>query len=318
MEEIRVKIAETGGYAPPPGLLEDLTGVRGVHVREDGENASDLAATAARTALDEAGLTIDDVDLLLFAATAQDLFEPATSHLVAAKLGASCPVFDVKNACSSVLNAMEVASSFIAVGRYRTILITCGEAGSMLARWHTPGRKDLLRALPGYTVSDAGAAMVLTAGPAGEDDSGILTMRFISKSTLWETCTVSAGGTMHGRSIHDDHATLRLNGSLRQRELDTFPEILNAVEDELHTVRASAFIALHQVSVPHYHETLGAFSFSQDRCMPAVAEYGNCAAASLPLQLVKAREVGRIERGDNVAMLSFASGFSFGLALVRW
>ncbi|TWF98583.1 3-oxoacyl-ACP synthase III family protein [Kitasatospora viridis] len=318
MDEIRVKIAETGGYAPPPGLLEDLTGVRGVHVREDGENASDLAVTAARKALDEAGLKIDDVELLLFAATAQDLIEPATSHLVAAKLGASCPVFDVKNACNSVLNAMEVAESFIAAGRYRTILIACGEVGSLATRWHAPDRQALLRAMPGYTVSDAGAAMVLTAGPAGEKDPGVLAVRFAANSAVWDACTVASGGTMHPRSTHDDHSTLRLNGDLRQGVLDVLPRIVASAGSELRAARAGAFIAFHQIAMPQYHETLDRFSLPENRCMPAVAEHGNCAAASLPLQLVKAREADRIEPGDTVAMLGLASGFSFGLALIRW
>lgn len=318
MDEIRVKITETGGYAPPPGLLEDLTGVRGVHVRADGENASDLAVAAARKALDEAGLKIDDVDLLLFAATAHDLIEPATAHLVAAKLGALCPVFDVKNACNSVLNAMEVAAAFIAAGRYRTILIACGEVGSLVTRWHAPDRQALLRAMPGYTASDAGAAMVLTAGPAGEDDPGVLALRFIANSAAWQACTVAGGGTMHARSVDDDHTTLRLNGDLRQGVLDVLPQILTASESEIQAVRTGAFIAFHQIAMPQFHETLDLFSLPEDRCMPTVAEHGNCAAASLPLQLVKAREADRIEPGDTVAMLGLASGFSFGLALVRW
>jgi 3-oxoacyl-[acyl-carrier-protein] synthase-3 len=295
LDETRVKITETGGYAPPPGLLEDLTGVRGVHVHEDGENASDLAVAAARSALDEAGLKTGDVDLLLFASTSQDLIEPATAHLVATKLGASCPVFDVKNACNSFLNGMEVAASFIETGRYGTVLIACGEPSTLATRWHLPHREDLLRALPGYTASDAGAAMVLTAGPAGDGDPGIL-------------------------SVHDDHTTLRLNGDLRQSALDVLPRIMDTAGDELRAAQSGAFsfIAFHQIAMPQYREVIDTFSLPEDRCMPAVAEHGNCAAASLPLQLAKAREADRIESGDLVAMIGLASGFSFGLALVRW
>ncbi|MGI5337577.1 3-oxoacyl-ACP synthase III family protein [Streptomyces sp. CA-181903] len=319
MEETREKIAETGGYTPPPGLLERLTGVRGVHVREDGENASDLAVAAARTALGQAGLKIGDIDLLLFAATSQDLIEPATAHLVAAKMGASCPVFDVKNACNSVLNAMEVASSLISAGRYRTILIACGESGTLVTRWHAPDCGDLLRAMPGYTASDAGAAMVLAAAaPVNEDGAEILALRFVSNSAAWEACTVAAGGTLHGRSMHDDHATLRLNGDLRRIALETLPKALPEVEDELRAARESDFIAFHQISMVHFHKTLDTLALPEARCMPAVAEHGNCGAASLPLQLVKARESGRLTRGDAVAMLGMASGFSFGVALARW
>ncbi|MEU4485734.1 3-oxoacyl-[acyl-carrier-protein] synthase III C-terminal domain-containing protein [Streptomyces purpurascens] len=320
MEEIRARIAAAGSpYVPPPGLLEDITGVRGVHACDEGVCASDLAAAAARKALADAGVTIGEVDLLLFAATSQDMLEPSTSHLVAAKLGAICPVFDVTNACNSVLNAMEVAGAFIATRRYRTVLIACGEVGSMVTRWHVPDHEALLRAMPGYTVSDAGAAMLLTAGPAGDNDPGVLTLRFAADSTAWNACTVLGGGSMHPRAFDDEHLTIRLNGDLlRTTAVEGLQFLQQAAERELDAVRSSAFIAFHQIGVPQYQEMVDKLSLPADRCMPAVAEHGNCAAASLPLQLVKAREADRVEPGDTVAMLGLASGMSFGLALVRW
>lgn len=320
LEEIRAGIAAAGSpYVPPPGLLEDITGVRGVHACEQGVCASDLAVSAARKALAEAGTTIGQVDLLLFAATCHDMLEPSTCHLVAAKLGATCPVFDVKNACNSVLNAMEVATAFIATRRYRTVLIACGEVGSMVTRWHVPDHEALLRAMPGYTVSDAGAALLLTAGPAGDGDPGVLTLRFSADSTAWNACTVSGGGSMHPRAFDDEHLTIRLNGDLlRTTAVEGLTFLRQAAERELEAVRSSAFIAFHQIGMPQYQEMVDKLPLPADRCMPAVAEHGNCAAASLPLQLVKARETDRIEPGDTVAMLGLASGMSFGLALVRW
>ncbi|MDB1090269.1 3-oxoacyl-[acyl-carrier-protein] synthase III C-terminal domain-containing protein [Streptomyces sp. ACA25] len=320
MSDIRDRIVSSGGaYAPPPGLLEDLTGVRGVHVREEGTCASDLAVAASRKALDRAGIGIDDVDLLLFAATTQDMLEPSTSHIVAAKIGADCPAFDVKNACNSVLNALEVACSFIATRRYRTVLIACGEVGSLVTRWRVPDQEALMRAMPGYTVSDAGAAMVLTTGPAGDSDPGVLTLRFAADSTSWDACTVAGGGAMNPHSLDDELCTLRLNGDLlRTTAVDSLPFILKAAGGELERVRTSAFIAFHQIAMPQYHEMLDKLMLPADRCMPAVAEHGNCAAASLPLQLVKAQAADRIEPGDTVAMLGVASGMSFGLALIRW
>ncbi|MFI7406009.1 3-oxoacyl-ACP synthase III family protein [Streptomyces sp. NPDC049541] len=319
MEEIRAGIAAAGSpYVPPPSLLEDITGVRGVHTCEPGVCASDLAAAAARKALEDAGMTIDAVDLLLFAATSQDMIEPSTSHMVAAKLGATCPVFDVTNACVSVLNAMEVATAFIATRRYRTVLIACGEVGSMVTRWHVPDHEALLRAMPGYTVSDAGAAMLLTAGPAGDNAPGVLTLRFTAESTAWNACTVSGGGSVHPRSLDDEHVTIRLNGDLlRTAAVEGLTFLHQSAEREMEAVRSSAFIAVHQIGMPQFQEMVDKLALPADRCMPAVAEHGNCAAASLPLQLVKAQEADRVEPGDTVAMLGLASGMSFGLALVR-
>jgi 3-oxoacyl-[acyl-carrier-protein] synthase-3 len=286
-------------------------------VREEGVQASDLAVAAAVKALGAAGKDIGEVDLLLFAATCQDLIEPATAHIVAAKLGASCPVFDIKNACNSVLNAIETASAFIATGRYRTVLIACGEVSTMATRWRVPDREALLRAMPGYTVSDAGAALLLTAGPSGDSEPGVLGTWFGADSAAWEACTVAGGGSLHGRSVDDEHTSLRLNGDLLSASLENLPRLLGPAERELTVVRGCAFIAFHQISLPQFHDTSAKLRLPENRCLATVADHGNCAAASLPLQLVRAQETHRVEPGDTVGLIGLASGMSFGLALIR-
>lgn len=85
---------------------------------------------------------------------------------------------------------------------------------------------------------------------------------------------------MHHLSVHDDHTTLRLNGDLRQGALDALPRILDAAGEELRAVGASTFVAFHQIAMPQYREMIELLSLPEDRCMPAVAEHGNCAAAS--------------------------------------
>ncbi|OKJ95138.1 3-oxoacyl-ACP synthase [Streptomyces sp. CB03234] len=318
MEKTREEIARQSPFVPPPGALEDLTGIRGVHVREAGEQASDLAVSAATKAMAEAGVGAGDLDLLLFASCCQDLIEPATAHIVAAKLGAGCPVFDVKNACNSVLNALEVASAFIESGRYATVLIACGETPTMTTRWRVPDQEAFLRALPGYTLSDAGAALLLTAGPAGADDPGVLTTHFGADSTAWDACTVESGGSLHFRPADDEPTYIRLNGDLlRSAALDMAPRAFGRVPEELRRARESAFIAFHQISRRQYDEVLTALDLPADRCLPTVADHGNTASASLPLQLVRARESDRTEPGDQVALIGMASGFSAGLAIIR-
>ncbi|MEU1372330.1 3-oxoacyl-[acyl-carrier-protein] synthase III C-terminal domain-containing protein [Streptomyces triculaminicus] len=319
MEQVRAGIARAKSpFVPPPGLLENITGVRGVHVRSDDEQASDLAVAAAVKALDMAGTEIDDVDLLLFASSAQDLVEPATAHIVAAKLGALCPVFDVKNACNSVLNAIETASAFIEAGRYGTILIACGETATLTTRWHVPDHETFMRHLPGYTVSDAGAALLLTAGPAGPDDPGVLRTVFAADSSSWDACTVAAGGSMHPRSTDDDHVCLRLNeNELNRSGRRTIQLALGHAPDEVALVRNSAFVAVHQISMPQFHEACAALELPASRLQVTVDKYGNAASASLPLQLSLAQQADRVMPGDVVALIGLASGFSMGLVLIR-
>ncbi|MFF4369470.1 3-oxoacyl-ACP synthase III family protein [Streptomyces sp. NPDC001594] len=318
MEQTRAQIAAAGSpVVPPRGLVERFTGVRGVHVRDEGQQASDLAAQAAAKALATAGTDISDVDLLLFASSCQDLLEPATAHIVAAKLGASCPVFDVKNACNSVLNALQVARALIETGHHRTILITCGETPTLGTRWHLPDVRTLHSAAVGYTVSDAGAAMLLTAGPAGEADPGILTSRFSAESAAWEVCTVRAGGSMNWRPGDDEPTYVQMQGDMAAAGRQHATRALTGYQSEFELVRSSAFIAIHQISVAQFYEAVTALDLPPERCMLTVADHGNAASASLPLQLALAQESGRVGPGDVVAMIGFASGFSAGLTIIR-
>ncbi|MBO0607496.1 ketoacyl-ACP synthase III [Myceligenerans salitolerans] len=156
-------------------MVSRLTGARRVHVAEDDEQASDLAVAAARKVLAGAGLAPSDVDLLIFASASQDMVEPATAHITAAKLGASCPVMDVKNACNSVLNGIEVAEALIGTGRYQRVLIACGEMPSRAVRRDVPDRATYALSAPGYTMSDAGAAVLVEAarGAGGPETPGL-------------------------------------------------------------------------------------------------------------------------------------------------
>ncbi len=319
MEQIRAGMIAAGSpFVPPPGTLENLTGVRGVYVRADDVQASDLAVAAARKALGMAQMSADEMDLLLFASTSQDLVEPATGHIVAAKLGAVCPVFDVKNACNSVLNAVETAAAFIETGRHRTVLIACGETATLTTRWHAPDQETFMRHLPGYTVSDAGAALVLTAGPAGPRDPGVLHAVFAADSSAWEACTVKAGGSMYPRSTDDDHYCLRLNeNQLSRTGHEMARMVLEHAPREMALVRQSAFVAVHQISMPQFHEACALLGLPPSRFLATVDRYGNAASASLPLQLALAQRSDRLMPGDLVALIGLASGFSMGLVLIR-
>ena len=149
------------------GLISRMTGVRTVRVRPEGWQASDLAVNAAAKVLASCGLQAPEVDLLVFASASQDMVEPATAHITAAKLGLGCPVMDVKNACNSFLNGLEVADSLIASGRYGRVLVVTGESPSRAVRWSVPDFATFASSFPGYTMSDGGAAVLADHGAAG-------------------------------------------------------------------------------------------------------------------------------------------------------
>ncbi|MCU1422795.1 MAG: 3-oxoacyl-ACP synthase [Microbacteriaceae bacterium] len=293
------------------GMIGRLTGVATVHVRPDGWQTSDLAAAAARDALaDSPG----PVDLLIFASASQDLIEPATSHIVAAKLGLDCPVMDVKNACNSVLNAMQVADALIRTGQYRRVLIASGEQPSHAVRWELASRQQFLRSFPGYTMSDGGAAVLLEAS---DDGRGILGSTFVAVSSHWDIGTLGTGGSMDPHAA--DGSYFDMNGPALQRAfLDLGPDaVLGTLRDLGLTWEDFDLVAIHQVALPYLAPIFERLGIAADKSVVTVVDHGNLASVTLPLQLLRAREAGTMREGSLVALIGLAGGISLGVMVVR-
>jgi 3-oxoacyl-[acyl-carrier-protein] synthase-3 len=294
------------------GLIKRMTGVHTVHLRPDGWEASDLAVAAARLALAESP---GEVDLLLFASASQDLVEPATSHIVAAKLGIEAPVMDIKNACNSVVNAMQVADALIRSGQYRRVLIASGEGPSVAVRWDLRDHDEFIRSFPGYTMSDGGAALVLEADDSG--GSGILASRFHAASQHWDVGTLPGGGTM--RPHDPDAAYFDMDGrALQQAFLELGPQpVLDLLADNGWTWDDFDLVAIHQVALPYLPPIFERLGVPDDRTVLTIAEHGNLASVTLPLQLQLARERGMVRAGSRVLLIGLAGGISLGLVAVR-
>lgn len=196
-EDINRRIYNASGLEITNGLVERLTGVRTRRYRAADEQSSDLATRAAKQALERADVSVDEIDLIIFAACTQDISEPATANIVQEKLGATnAQVFDVKNACNSFLNGLDVADSHVRAGKSKRALVVSGETLSLGIDWNIKSFDDLKYRLAGLTLGDAGAAMVLEAVPESEN-RGILTTKFRSYGKMWRLATVLGGGSLH-------------------------------------------------------------------------------------------------------------------------
>lgn len=305
-------IVAGGGYRPRSGLIEGVSGIRSRHEAPAGWDASDLAAAASSKLLAEVGLAATDVDLLLFASASQDMIEPATSHIVAAKLGARCPVFDVKNACNSVLNAMQVGEALIGSGQYRRVLVCTGEMPSIAVRWQVADRAQFIEAFPGYTLSDSGAAVLLEAS---EDESGIYHRAFSADSRAWNVGTLPGGGTAHPRD--DEYSYFRMDGT---RLKEAFFGLGRGLLDEALSATGTtwedyAVILVHQVTAPLLDAFVERSGIPPERLVHTLAEHGNLASSTLPAQLTQAVAHGRCGPGDRIALIGLAGGVSLGIML---
>ncbi|GGV13314.1 3-oxoacyl-ACP synthase [Actinomadura cremea] len=312
--EVEARVAaESPGYRPHPTIVERMTGIRARHVMRDDEQASDLAVAAARTVLTDRGLSPDGVDLLVFGSASQDLVEPATAHIVAAKLGATCPVFDVKNACNSFLNGLQTAEALIRTGQHERVLVCTGESPSRAIRWNVRDRAQFVDAFAGYTLSDGGAAMLVEAAP----DGGLFYRDFAAVSASWEIGTLPGGGSMHPRDPERSYFSgdgRRLKDAFLAGGTELFT---TALEKTGLTWDDFAVVAVHQVTVPYLEILRTALGIPPGKLVVTLPDHGNVASASLPLQLATALAEGRCGPGDRVALVGLAGGLSLGVVFAE-
>ena len=301
--------------AVPSGIIELMTGIRSRRVAADGVNASDLAAEAARRVLERTGVAVSEVDLLIYASVSQDLLEPATANLVQEKVGTACPVFDIKNACNSFLNAVQVGEALIQNGTYRTVLITVGEMPSRCIKWSVEDREDFKLSFPGYTLGDAGAAALLR--PA-RHSRGIFYRSFLTASRFWSLGIIPGGGSMHPRG--DEWSYIRGDGTLLKGAFsEVGPDLLlDALRETGTTCADYDRVLVHQVSMPFIKSFLDVSGVPREKVVITLPDLGNMAAASLPVAFAMAEDRGEIVPGDRIMWIGLAGGISLGVMLMEY
>lgn len=314
--ELEEKIrSNSPGITLPKGIIEILAGVRERRVLDENLNASDLATEAAKKALDKAAMSIKDIDCLIFAAASGDVAEPATANIVQENLQAECPVLDVKNACNSFVNGIEIAESFIVSGKYKNVLIANGEVPSRVVRFAVKDKDQLRHAFAGYTLGDAGAAMIL--GPS-DGKSGILYSTFMSYGKHWRQSAVLGGGTRYPRDMDKNYFEGETAG-LKDIFIQIGPkQIYDTLEKVGWTVEDLDKIIVHQVSLKTFDLLVKEAKLPKEKLVIVLPEFGNMVAASVPVSLDFAQQNGDLHPGDKILLLGLAAGVSIGTIALVW
>ncbi|MEU9981880.1 ketoacyl-ACP synthase III [Streptomyces sp. NPDC050856] len=303
-EHLRQRVATASGLPLPAGVFERVTGITTRRVAAEGEYASTLAVTAARTALDRAGLDPLDVDLLLFASATRDMVEPATAHIVQAELGSRAHALDVTNACNSFVNGIDTARAMIMAGRARRALVVTGETPSRAVRHRPDSLRQFRDGFAGYTFGDAGAAVVLEPVERG----GILDVDTETHSEHWPVGGIAGGGSRHPRG--EEHTYFHGDG----RELrEVFEKVGASVLDRVRRRTGPEWadyrhVLVHQVTVPYLERFREITGVPADRLVVTVPETGNVASATLGIQLDRVHD--GLRPGDRVLFVGLGGGVS--------
>lgn len=307
--DIEERIRGVAGRLPvPAGTLRAISGIGRRFTVGPGEYASTLAIAAGQLALRDARVSPADIDLLVFASTSQDQVEPATAHIVADAIGIrGGSVFDVKNACNSFVEGIRVAEALVATGEARRPLVVTGETPTLAARYEVRSVREFRSAFLGYTVGDAGGAVVLEPS---DDERGIFYRHSWSASEHWNVTGVPGGGSRHPRGDEFTYAEgdgARLREIVRSFDSDV---VLRVFRETGTTMDDYQLFIVHQVTVPFAEEMIGRLGLPSDRVERTIADFGNVASGTLPLALGRARDAGRVRRGDRVLFVGLGAGIS--------
>ncbi len=311
-EEIEKRVNRTKTFLPG-GVLERLFGIRSRNFANSGVQCSDLAAGAGRIILKNVDPA--SIDCLIFAAASSDLIEPATANIVQLKLGLSCPVFDIKNACNSFVSATQVAAGLIKSGVYQRIMIANGEILQNAITFNIADNNELLKRLASFTLGDAGTAAVLEQS---NDESQIIYHDMRSLGQHWELCVIPGGGSMFPQDC-SKHFFEGKTAELKDVFLREKGEMFEKCFRETGYTRADIdHYFVHQVSKSTVKAMADDLDIPIEKFHCIIEEYGNTAAASIPLSLDLAVKAGNLKKGQKIIILGLAAGISMSVQLLIW
>ena len=322
MTDRRTIIRSVGAYLPAQVMTNDdlskivdttdewiqqRTGIKQRHIAAEGENTSDLAAAAARKAMENAGITIADIDLIIVATTTPDMTFPATAAVVQQKLGMHHgAAFDIQAVCSGFVYAVATADSYLKNGLGKRALVIGAETASRLLDWTDRTTCVLF--------GDGAGAVVMEMGKPGED-RGVLATALRSDGQHWNKLYVD-GGVSSTRTV----------GHVRMEGKEVFKHAVGMITDVVYKVLDDTGNTIADLDwfVPHQANKRiidGAgvkLGLPPEKVVVTVDKHANTSAASVPLALNTAVADGRIKRGDLVMIEAMGGGFTWGASLIRW
>ncbi len=302
------------------GIRTDVLGdIAGIHSRrfwEDGVQASDAATLAAEKALAELDVPREKIGLLVNTSVSRDYLEPSTASIVSGNLGLSdtCQNFDLANACLAFINGMDIASRMIERGEIEYALVVDGETANLayektLERMTAPDitEEQFRQEVATLTLGCGAAAMVLSRSELTPDApryKGGVTRA----ATQWNTL---CRGNLD-RMVTDTRMLLIEGLKLAQKTFAAAKTALGWAVEEL-----DEFV-IHQVSQVHTQAFIKAFGIDPKKVLTIFAEHGNIGPASVPIVLSKLKEMGRLRKGQRIALMGIGSGLNCSMAEVVW
>ena len=324
MKCIRSEIIGCGHYLPSKILTNDdlskmvetndewistRTGIKTRHITET-ETTADLAVKASEMALKNAGVSVDEIDLIVVGTLTPDNTTPSVAAKISSIMGtrAGIPTFDVAAACSGFVYALTMADNMVRLGQVKTALVIGAETLSKVVDWTDRNTCVLF--------GDGAGAGVIRAkeGDGTADDTGVLSTRLYSDGAQYNNLYVSGGVSTTGKA-----GFVVMNGKeVFKSAVGSLSEAAEAVMNDAGvTIDSVDWLLPHQANIRIIEGVGHKLGIAPEKVIVTVDHHGNTSAASIPLALSESMESGKIKKGDLVAISAMGAGFTWGGVLVR-
>lgn len=324
---ISAKITGVGAYIPEKvydnAYMESIvdttdewilrrTGIKERHISADNEYTSDMATIASKRAIENAGLTAEDIDLIILGTVTPDYFTPASACVVQNNLGAvNAAAFDYNAACSGFVTGLTIAKQFIATGVYKNIVVVCADVLSKATDYQDRATCVLFGDAAGAAVVSASEENGIIATDIGADGSGSLAITSLAyrndeeelekrvskrKDTLW----------MAGQAVMKFAVKAMADAS------EKVVKQAGLTWDDINLV------VPHQANYRIVDSAIKRMGIENDKVFLNLEKYGNTSASCIPVALTQAVEQGRIKKGDKIVLVGFGGGLTWGAALIEW
>ena len=289
------------------------TGIRQRRIAAEGEFTSDMATKAALRAMEKAGVTAEQIDLIIVATITPDMMFPATACLVQAKLGAkNAAAFDIEAACSGFIYAMEIGQQFIMSRMYETVLIIGAERLSSIVNWKDRNTCVLF--------GDGAGAAILQHRP---DAHGLLTACMGADGNKAMLLCMPGGGSRIPATADSVHAGLH---HLVMDGKETFKNAVIAMNNAAQEAMRRCEIDISKIKlvIPHQANrriidaVADRLGVKPDQVFVNLDKYGNTSAASVAIALDEAVSQKRLQRGDLALLVVFGAGLTWAAAVIEW
>jgi len=315
------KIIATGSYLPEKILtnkdlektvdtshewIVERSGINQRHIAAQDELASDLATRAAQRAIETAGLSPSEIDLLIVATTTPDMVFPSTACIVQSKLGISgSPAFDVQAVCCGFVYALNIADLFIKSGQACNALVIGAEVYSRILDWNDRTTCVLF--------GDGAGAVVLSSS----EEPGILKTKLHADGSFRDKLCVP--GWVNAGEISGSPMVTMDGGTVFKFAVKVFEQTARELLDEANlTIDDVDWFIPHQANIRIMESTAKKLKLPREKLIATVDHHGNTSAASIPLALDEAVQAGKVDRGDLLLLEGVGGGFTWGGALVKY